>query len=30
MKQVQYNEYFIRTVDTDVLVLKHQGDYSPE
>ena len=32
MKQVQYNEYFIRTVDTDVLVLKHQGisSHSPE
>ena len=35
MKLVQYNEYFVSTVDTDGLVLKHQGisshsaDYSP-
>ena len=25
MKLFQYNEYFISTVDTDALVLKHQG-----
>ena len=25
MKLAQYNEYLISTVDTDALVLKHQG-----
>ena len=25
MKLVQYNEYLVNTVDTDGLVLKHQG-----
>ena len=35
MKLVQYNEYLISIVDTDGLVLKHQGisshsaDYAP-
>ena len=32
MKLVQYNEYLVSTVDTDGLVLKHQGisSYSAE
>ena len=25
MKVVQYNEYLVSTVDTDALVLEHQG-----
>ena len=25
MKSVQYNQYFVSIVDTDDLVLKHQG-----
>ena len=25
MKLIQYNEYLVSTMDTDALVLKHQG-----